>query len=510
MDFLVLSPPVCPPSEPPSGAFILASALSGHGYDTGFFDLSLEFYHRHLQRHASSPGLGRALDYLRNNPVYDPMNHRTAAGAIHRALKLYAREQPGWTLTAMDLLPPVPVHQPQKLMAMLDHDDPFLEMWHDIIPQMMDDRRPERVLVSVAYLSQLTAAISLVRYLTRHGIPHTVGGSLIRSLHATGEGLHLLRSVIPRMDISNGASLIAGQTDRDFLSRLAYPQILCEHSYLSGRPILPLTLSTGCYWSGCRFCPDKGMKYIQIRMPAFDQFMASIPADVMAQAPVIHLLDSAMPKNRLQEFMPIAHSHGIQFYGFARPEKRFADGGFLRDLSQSGCLMLQLGVESGNDALLSRFNKGIHPDDARRVLNGAANAGIRTYVYLLFGLPGETDRAREDTRILISDAINSVDFLNLSIFNLPKYCELNDQASEFDIEIDAYAESSQAIELYRPFRVRGTHESPRKAARAFIANRFSSDEQIRLAILRTPKWFRAAHLALMKVPRRNSYRVDIP
>lgn len=502
MDFLVLSPPVCPPSEPPSGAFILASALSGHGFDTGFLDLSLEFYHRFLEENTTVPGVKRGMNYLLHQSAYAPMQHRTATGAIHSALKNYARQHPGWTLTAMDLLPPRPVHQPLALLKMLQSDDPFLPLWESIIPDILTHHRPKKLLISIAYLSQLTAGISLIFFLERTGIPYIAGGSLLRSLHATGEGFKLLQKVIKNIDVSNGASLLPGMNEATFLGKMAYPKILCDKPYLSGRPVLPLTLSTGCYWSGCLFCPDRNMKYIQVKSQAFEQFFSSVPAHVQSQKPIIHLLDSAMPKNCLRAFMPIAKSFQLGFYGFARPEKRF-DKLFLREMAESGCLMLQLGVESGNDALLARFNKGIHPDEARRVLVNAADEGIRTYVYLLFGLPGETERERTDTHKLIRDHIDAIDFLNLSIFNLPKHCDLNHRAAAFDIVIDEYAETQKAIELYRPFTMNGMAESPRRLARRFIANRFSSDEKIRQAVLRTPKWFRAAHLAMFKLDGRN-------
>ncbi|MBN2527679.1 MAG: radical SAM protein [Deltaproteobacteria bacterium] len=503
MDFLVLSPPVCPPSEPPSGAFILASALCGHGYDTGFLDLSLEFYHRILTQHSTTPGVLRSVDYLSGTPQYDPMTHRSAAGTLHRAFKGYSKSHPGWTLTAMDLTPPAPVHQPSGLLRLLLTDDPFLPLWNATLPSVLSRYRPRRILISVAYLSQLTAAISLARFLERHGIEYIAGGSLLRSLHATGKGFNLLERTFHNIDVSNGANLLPGIEAGHFLDKLAYPQILSQQSYLSGRPILPLTLSIGCYWSGCLFCPDKDMKYIQMKTTGLEQFMASIPQHVLQQRPVIHFLDSAMPKNRLRAVMPIAKHFGLHFYGFARPEKRFADHSFLRELARSGCVMLQLGVEGGNDALLSRFNKGIHPDDAKNVLTGAAEAGIRTYVYLLFGLPGETVSEREDTRRLISETIDAVDFLNLSIFNLPRHCDLIHRAKEFNIILNKYDALADAIELYRPFKTTNSSESPRRAAREFITNRFTSDDRIRQAVLRTPKWFRAAHLALMNISGRN-------
>ena len=54
-------------------------------------------------------------------------------------------------------------------------------------------------------------------------------------------------------------------------------------------------------------------------------------------------------------------------------------------------------VESGSPEVLKRLGKGAGAARARRVLRATAAAGIRNQVYLLFGVPGETDAEREQT-----------------------------------------------------------------------------------------------------------------
>ena len=52
--------------------------------------------------------------------------------------------------------------------------------------------------------------------------------------------------------------------------------------------------------------------------------------------------------------------------------------------------MLKLGVESGDQAVLDRMQKGIDLQTASLALKTLKRAGIASYVYLLFGTPGET------------------------------------------------------------------------------------------------------------------------
>ena len=161
--------------------------------------------------------------------------------------------------------------------------------------------------------------------------------------------------------------------------------------------------------------------------------------------------------------------------------------------------MLQLGAEGGSRSLLDRYDKGLDPIEMVRVLRATAEAGIRTYLYLLFGLPGETEEDRLATLELVAANADAVDFLNLSLFNLPRLSELTERAAEFGIELSDFPLDGR-LQLYRPFTVGG--EPPRVAARRFLASRFKRDPRIRPALLRTPRWLRAAHMALMKVEGR--------
>ncbi len=495
---MVLAPPVLTPAEPPSGAFMLAAGLAGRGFDTGLLDLSLAFFHEQFD--AADPPTRRALQYLMSaEGGYDTDHHRTAAGHLHRRIKRFALRHPGWKLTLMDLVPPERVHHPEALADLLEQQpSPFGALWERHLDPTLSRRRPGTVLISVAYLAQLPAAIDLTRYLLRRGIEPVVGGSLPTSLARTGHGMASLEAVFPRIVTGDGRQLFGDSGGAHLLDRLSWPTLLCDKPYLSARPIVPLTLTVGCHWNRCLFCPDRTMPFARVPQRAIADFMSSIPPEVLRRRPVIHLLDSAVPPGPLRRFLPLARKYGTEFYGFARPTR--ALGALLDDAALGGCAMLQLGVEGGSKPLLDRFQKGIDPGEAREVLRTAAAAGIRTYLYLLFGLPGETEGDRLETLKLVTEQVSNVDFLNLSIFNLPRYCELTDRAAEFSMEIGDFAGDDEGIRLYWPFECAG--ESPRDEARRFLVETFNPHPLVRQARLRTPRWFRAAHLALMNLPHR--------
>ena len=80
--------------------------------------------------------------------------------------------------------------------------------------------------------------------------------------------------------------------------------------------------------------------------------------------------------------------------------------------------MLQTGAESGSIGILQRFMKGFSPETAERVITRVSDSGMRNYVYLLFGLPGETEEDRELTLDMIRRLKGKIDYMNLSVFNL--------------------------------------------------------------------------------------------
>jgi hypothetical protein len=495
MDDLVLTPPVHSPAEPAAGAFLLAAGLKGAGRDAALLDLSLAFFWRELRR-------GAALDYLLGaSGGYEPGKHRSAVGQLHDGLKRFGDRHPGWRLTLMDLAPPVRVHDPAAVAGWLDaNPSPFAALWEESLLPVLEAERPRRVLVSLAYLSQLPAAIDLVRFLDRLGVNRAVGGSLPRSLAATGAGLDALGRALGPLDLSDGSPLLGPGTHRPLLDALAWPRVLSPLPYLSARPIVPLALSSGCFWRRCLFCPDRALPYAGVAVSALEQFFESVPPEISAARPVVHLLDSAIPPGRLRRFLPLAKASGVAFYGFARPTRHLLKESLVEAAADAGCLMLQLGAESGSKTLLDGFDKGVDPAEAERVTAAVAGAGIRTYLYLLFGLPGETNADREATLELLARNEGNVDFLNLSLFNLPTSCELTERAEEHGIELGEFPLEDAALRLYRPFTCAG--RSPQDEARAFLKERVLRHPLIRQAHLRTPRWLRAAHLALMQVPGR--------
>ncbi len=500
-DFLVISPPVTTPSEPPSGAFLLAGALKARGFSAPLLDLSLEFFDRLFAGMSGANNISSSLACLRNSREgFTPSRHRTASGVLHSALVRSRCDLGGWKPTLMDLAPPCDPHSPLEMLALSrSGGNPFEPLWSyamDVIASV----QPHRILVSVSYLSQLAAAIDLCVYLEGRGVRPEVGGSLPNSLRTTGTGAGLLERAFPSVAYGDGSCLV-GEEPGTMLSRVVYPDMQGDTDWISPHPVIPFTLSTGCWWNRCLFCPDRDTPWSASGAESLGMFLDSIPR-FAGRRPVLHLLDSAVPPAALRRALPVLKSSGAAFFCFARPGRELLESCPPGELADSGCLLLQLGAESASAGLLGRYGKGFGPDEWEMVTREVASGGIRTYLYLLFGLPGETGADRSLTVERIASLGDSVDFLNLSIFNLPRNCELASRADEFGMELPPRSGrgADGRIALYSEFTEGGV--APRREARLFLAGEAAGEPAFRSAALRTPRWFRAAHPAMMRSPSR--------
>jgi radical SAM superfamily enzyme YgiQ (UPF0313 family) len=158
--------------------------------------------------------------------------------------------------------------------------------------------------------------------------------------------------------------------------------------------------------------------------------------------------------------------------------------------------------------MLERYGKGFDVREWTEVVRALASAGVKTYLYLLFGLPGETEPDRMATVDSISDLRGSVDFLNLSLFNLPRFCELADRAAEFGIDLlpSSSRHADERIALYSEFTE--GERVPRREARLFLSRVASRQPEFRRVMVNTPRWFRAAHPAQMLLPGRRPLSGD--
>jgi len=155
--------------------------------------------------------------------------------------------------------------------------------------------------------------------------------------------------------------------------------------------------------------------------------------------------------------------------------------------------MLKLGLESGDQAVLDSLEKGITLERAARAMASLKQAGIATYVYLLFGTPAEDAEAARRTMEYVAALREKIDFLNLAIFNLPIMCPEAER-----LETRRFSEGD--LSLYTDF----VHPLGwnRREVRAFLDKEFRKHPAIRPILLRLPRFFTSNHAPFFHMARR--------
>ncbi len=259
-------------------------------------------------------------------------------------------------------------------------------------------------------------------------------------------------------------------------------------NYLSPGPILPYSAASGCYWNRCSFCPERAEGTPYRPHPA-SQVLAELQQLVTRHRPqLVHLLDNAISPALLHGL--VEQPPGVPWYGFARIDAQLADPDFCRALRRSGCVMLKLGLESGDQGVLDRLHKGIDLTIAARVLASLKRAGIAVYGYLLFGTPAEDAAAAQRTLEFVLRHADAIDFLNVALFNLPAF---GDAAGQ----LDTAPFYDGDLSLYTAFRHPRGWERGR--VRQFISREFSRHPAVAAILRRDPPIFTSNHAPLFAV-----------
>jgi hypothetical protein len=435
---LLIHPPVSKPSEPPPGLARLAGALRQSHLPCSVWDANLEGLHWLLQQEpiSSDTWTSRArrhrdvhLDLLRSRGGYVHFDrYRKAVGDLNRLLEREVSvegvrlgfsnyQHAKWSpLRSSDLLSAF--ENPEA--------NPFFPFFSRQLLSRIDREAHGSVGFSLNFLSQALTTFAMIGFLRREApaVRIVLGGGLVTSWMRRPDWRNPFNGLADDwidgpgeerlLTFVRGEHAPAGPMTPDYSS---FPL----HDYFSPGVILPYSTSTGCYWNRCAFCPERaeGNPYVSIRS---DRVLSDLEFLAAATDPVlIHFVDSALSPSLLERLC--LHPVGVPWHGFARITKHFADAAFCRDLRRSGCVMLELGVESGSQEVLDREGKGVRVEGASKALRCLRDAGIATYVYLLFGTPSESLESARRTLDFTVEHSDCIDFLNLAIFNLPIHGE---------------------------------------------------------------------------------------
>ncbi len=528
MDLLLLHPPATKPGEPPLGVGILLGHLRAQGLSASSIDANLEAYLHLLDPTRLSAAAGpqprtalkravghaeKSLQQLRSSETRASFaRYSTAVRHLNEALSAYPSEL--GELTLGDYLhPTLSEFSPEDLerLSRGESSTVFAAYFRDSLVPRIAQMQPRMLGISVQFRNQVLPAFELAGML-RRAFPGTRivgGGGMFTSWRRPLKKLGLRFSAFDHIVFGPGeaplAELAAGRTGSEyFLEDGKQVAFVPDYSfaplgdYLSPERILPLTTTRGCYWAKCLFCPEATAPIHRYRCSQPTGF-AALLTDFSARHQVrhFHLTDDAIPVNVLRQLASQAeHLQGLSWHGFVRFEKALLDKQLVAGLARAGCTQLQLGLESGSQQVLDRLQKGTRLDDVSQILANLAEAGIGSYVYILFGTPGETEEDGELTLRFLEQHASEIGFLNLAIMNLPRDATFLENPELHGIRSAQPLAEEEPLGLYRAFEASQGWE--RAGARRFLQRRVLGSPAIRAIAARTPPLFTSNHAFLFE------------
>ena len=494
---LLIHPPAAKVCEPPAGIAHLAGTLRAHGSPCTVLDANLECL-LFLMTTARPAGdawsrracrnMGANLAALRSPQLYtNPARYQRAVADLNHLLEIAGRRQ--------NLVVNLANYQDENLSPLKSSDllraaetpqnNIFFPWFSSRLSEVLAEKSPGFVGFSLTYLSQAITTFSMIGYIKRHypGLPVILGGSLLTSW---------MRNPAWRDPFAGYVDhLIAGQGELPLLTLLQIKDRghrrpdysdLPRDAYLAPGFILPYAASFGCYWRKCSFCPETAEEspYSALTVVRALEDIHQLAAE---NSPVLlHFLDNAVSPALMRGM--VEEGPHLPWYGFARITPALTDPDFCRGLRRSGCRMLKLGVESGDQTVLDTMGKGIDLDIVSRALTALKSAGIATYVYLLFGTPAESLAEARKTLDFVVRHNTDITFLNLAIFNMP-VCS-SEAAS---LQTDGFYEGD--LSLYTNF----THPRgwDRKEIRRFLDQEFRRHSLIAPILRKDPPLFTSNH-----------------
>jgi hypothetical protein len=498
---ILIHPPIAKPSEPPAGIARLAGALKHHDVPCKVLDANLEgilgllekrmnpsdtwtsrakrHLHSHLQALRTRKGYENSDRYAR--AVLD-VNRVLEQSVPFRAVRLGLANYSDAALSPLrsgDLLSAAENPAP----------NPFCAYFTERIEEFLNEEEdPPAVGISLNYLSQALCAFSMIGSLKKEN-PHlrvVLGGGLVTSWMGRQEWKNPFAGLVDNMVAGPGeAALLSlfGKADFDGVCKPDYYPFLA-HDYFAPGLILPYSASAGCYWHRCSFCPERAEGNPYRPVPP-GQAVDEVRQMAEELKPVlVHFLDNAMSPALLEKIA--REGLDTPWYGFARITDHLANPDFCAALKRSGCIMLKLGMESGDQRVLDQLRKGIDLDTASRALKCLKREGIGTYVYLLFGTPPETPEGARRTMDFTVRHGEYITFLNVAIFNMPVSGE---DANHYDTR--PFYEGD--LSLYTDF----VHPSgwERSRVRNFVDREFKRHPAIAAILRKDPPIFTSNHAA---------------
>jgi len=184
---------------------------------------------------------------------------------------------------------------------------------------------------------------------------------------------------------------------RDLMDLRRYAPEVYEFQKLPATNILA---TRGCAYGQCTFCFEAGQFRTKYRYQSAGKLIREIEMlrDTYGIREIVFNDDDLLSNGKLlTEFsrLAIERKLGVRWscWGRVTPcTKKLLD-----TIAEAGCWLVSFGIESGNQDLLDKLQKGMTIEKCRQVVAWAHEAGLETHGTFMIAIPGETPEKAEKT-----------------------------------------------------------------------------------------------------------------
>jgi len=285
-------------------------------------------------------------------------------------------------------------------------------VWEDISSQI-ERSRPD--VVGISFVStKLRSGLRVAQIAKKMGVKRVVAGGP----HATIQPGDLISDGIPidylvageaeeQMEVFEGTPsskiIKAGRIQNlDLLPWMARESLVGIEDYRSSDLGYIMT-SRGCPGS-CNFCCSNKLWGKKVRFRSISDVIAEMD-DVNEKYGTrkFYLTDDTftMSRKRVSEFAGGIREKNYEWGCLTRVDKLNKE--MLKQMMESGCRMIKLGIESGSQRVLDLMNKCATLGQARKAADILNTVSAPWMAYVMAGVPGETSKDVDSTMVFIDE-----------------------------------------------------------------------------------------------------------
>lgn len=221
-----------------------------------------------------------------------------------------------------------------------------------------------------------------------------------------------------------------------------YPALPKHHKKM---PVIPMSGSRGCSWSGCSFCcqPGRNIKGFYRRRSPISVVDEMLFLESTYGAKEIRFWDDNFTADQawVREICRLLKEKRSRLIWSCHARADYMEEKTLEQMKKAGCWQIMYGIESGSENIIKSINKGISLEKAGRIISMTKKAGIETRASYIIGLPGEYPELTEKTIRFARK--NKADITQFSIFTPypgTKAYERIKKSKKLDKDISRYNE----------------------------------------------------------------------